>query len=344
MLNSFVASKPAFLLSLMSRAGHEVPAHALRGGSPSTGMKTAISSSRSESASANPLTVAAGAFVTCATFAAVAAHKRGPGQKAGNMRSIRAAVATRTTAAPNASRLLAASCAMQSLVVVLAEPVLQRYWQRQAWRHSSLSESLTIASRAVGTIPLRMLDELDLSKDIVGRQVRKMTMISPNNKEVQIGQTLKEDEFIGMVRRGVMDKYMRARSAKHGATLINGLMLSTKQPEQPDGSYIITYNDFGNQEGNARKGVKTTLEVYMVIGSDGANSRLAKEIGAGDYEYAIALQERMRIPEGKMEYYKERAEMYVCEDVYPDFYGWVSQARPRCSWHHAVCKGFEFMD
>ena len=32
------------------------------------------------------------------------------------------------------------------------------------------------------------------------QQVRKMTMISPTNKEVQIGQTLKDDEFIGMVR------------------------------------------------------------------------------------------------------------------------------------------------
>lgn len=37
-----------------------------------------------------------------------------------------------------------------------------------------------------------MIDEFDLPKDIVDRQVRKMTMISPTNKEVQIGQTLKE--------------------------------------------------------------------------------------------------------------------------------------------------------
>ena len=58
-----------------------------------------------------------------------------------------------------------------------------------------------------------------------------------------------------------MDKYMRDRAAENGATLINGLMLSMKKPDQPDGSYVITYNDFGSQEGNARKGVKTTLEV-----------------------------------------------------------------------------------
>lgn len=42
-----------------------------------------------------------------------------------------------------------------------------------------------------GAIPLCMIDEFDLPKDIVDRQVRKMTMISPT-KEVQIGQTLKD--------------------------------------------------------------------------------------------------------------------------------------------------------
>lgn len=35
------------------------------------------------------------------------------------------------------------------------------------------------------------------------------------------------------------------------------------------------------------------------------------------------LQERIRIPDDKMEYYKDLAEMYVGDDVSPDFYGWV---------------------
>jgi flavin-dependent dehydrogenase len=38
------------------------------------------------------------------------------------------------------------------------------------------------------------------------------------------------------------------------------------------------------------------LQVDMVIGADGANSRVAKEIDAGEYDYAIAFQERIRIP------------------------------------------------
>ena len=65
------------------------------------------------------------------------------------------------------------------------------------------------------------------------------------------------------------------------------------------------------------------VQVDVVIGADGANSRVAKEIDAGEYDYAIAFQERIRIPDDKMNYYKDLAEMYVGDDVSPDFYGWV---------------------
>jgi len=182
-----------------------------------------------------------------------------------------------------------------------------------------------------------MLGEFDLPESIVDRKVRKMTMISPTNKEVQIGQTLKDDEFIGMVRREVMDSFLRNRAEESGAKLINGLFMGMSMPQNKDESYVLTYNDFadGAEGSKSRKGVKKTLEVDVVIGGDGANSRVAKEIDAGDYEYAIAFQERMRIPEEKMKYYKERAEMYVGEDVSPDFYAWVF---PKCD-HVAVGTG-----
>jgi len=186
-----------------------------------------------------------------------------------------------------------------------------------------------------GAIPLCMIEEFDLPKDIVDRQVRKMTMISPTNKEVQIGQTLKDDEFIGMVRREVLDDFLRQRAKKNGATLINGLFMGMTIPQSKEESYVLTYNDFGEAEGSARKGEKKTLEVDVVVGADGANSRVAKDIEAGDYEYAIAFQERMRIPDGKMDYYKDRAEMYVGDDVSPDFYAWVF---PKCD-HVAVGTG-----
>merc|ERR1711988_456113 len=70
-------------------------------------------------------------------------------------------------------------------------------------------------------------------------------------------------------------------------------------------------------------GKPMTKEVDVIIGADGANSRCAKAMGAGEYNYAIAFQERIKISDEKMKFYEELAEMYVGDDVSPDFYAWV---------------------
>lgn len=147
-----------------------------------------------------------------------------------------------------------------------------------------------------------------------------MKMISPSNREVDVGKTLSETEYIGMCRREVFDDFLRKRAAEKGASVINGLLMRMEQKDGADGPYTIHYNDYA---AGGKVGVPTSLKVDLIIGADGANSRVAKEIGAGEYDYAIAFQERIRIPDAQMEYYKDLAEMYVGDDVSPDFYGWV---------------------
>merc|ERR1719472_58445 len=173
-----------------------------------------------------------------------------------------------------------------------------------------------------GAIPLCMVDEFDLPSEIIDRKVRKMKMISPSNVEVDIGSTLKDDEYIGMCRREVMDGYLRDRAIEYGAIPINALVTKVEAPTTEGGRYKIIYNKLDTGV-SARKAPEETLEVDVVIGADGANSRVAKNIDAGEYDYAIAFQERIKIPDEKMEYYKDLAEMYVGDDVSPDFYGWV---------------------
>ena len=63
-------------------------------------------------------------------------------------------------------------------------------------------------------------------------------------------------------------------------------------PGQGNGPITIHYNDY---EADAKVGEPKTMEVD-VIGADGANSRVAKNIDAGEYDYAIAFQERIKIP------------------------------------------------
>ena len=171
-----------------------------------------------------------------------------------------------------------------------------------------------------GAIPLCMVAEFDLPENIIDRKVRKMKMISPSNVEVDIGSTLKDDEYIGMCRREVLDGFLRDRAISLGAKLINGTVHKLEIPSSSTGAYTLHYADHsdGSLEGSAQ-----TLQVDLVIGADGANSRIAKAIDAGDYRYAIAFQERISLPDDKMAYYEDLAEMYVGDDVSTDFYAWV---------------------
>ncbi len=183
-----------------------------------------------------------------------------------------------------------------------------------------IERKLDNAKPCGGAIPLCMVDEFDLPPHIIDRQVRKMKMISPSNVEVNIGGTLKDGEYIGMCRREVLDGFLRDRAIKLGAKVINGTVNKLEIPTSSTAPYIIHYADLssGSLEGEMKK-----LEVDLVIGADGANSRIAKEIDAGDYNYAIAFQERIRLPDAQMAYYEDLAEMYVGDDVSTDFYAWV---------------------
>ena len=170
-----------------------------------------------------------------------------------------------------------------------------------------------------GAIPLCMVSEFEIPEEIIDRKVRNMRMISPSNREVDIHLD-NQAEYIGMCRREVLDDYLRNRAANLGANLINGLVTKIETGNQRQGPYTLTYSDYaaGDATGEAK-----SLEVDLIIGADGANSRVAKAMDAGDYNVAIAFQERIKLPPEEMKYYENLAEMYVGTDVSPDFYAWV---------------------
>ncbi|XP_047328619.1 geranylgeranyl diphosphate reductase, chloroplastic-like [Impatiens glandulifera] len=177
-----------------------------------------------------------------------------------------------------------------------------------------------------GAIPLCMLDEFSIPQHLIDRKVTQMRIISPSNLSVDFGKTLKPGEFISMLRREVLDSFLRSRAESHGATVIKSLVTNLDLPSSPSDPYTVHYLNGGDRR---------SLSVDVVVGADGANSRVAKSIKAGNYACAIAFQERIKLPDDKMEYYQNLAEMYVGSDVSPDFYGWVF---PKCD-HVAVGTG-----
>lgn len=186
--------------------------------------------------------------------------------------------------------------------------------------------SPTAAKPCGGAIPLCMLDEFSIPLQLVDRHVTEMRIISPSNLTVDFGKTLHPGEFIAMVRREVLDSFLRSRAESSGASLITGLVTNLEVPTSDSTPYVVHYTSNSSRR---------TLAVDVVVGADGANSRVAKSIKAGDYSCAIAFQERIRLPDEKMEYYENLAEMYLGNDVSPDFYAWVF---PKCD-HVAVGTG-----
>ncbi|XP_074294994.1 uncharacterized protein LOC141622874 [Silene latifolia] len=193
--------------------------------------------------------------------------------------------------------------------------------------HTYLFERATSAAKPCGgAIPLCMLDEFDIPRALVDREVTRMRIISPSNLVIDFGKTLLPTEFIAMTRREVLDSFLRTRAESCGAHLVSGLVTGVDLPVNDGGPYVVRY---------VVDGVRKAVEVDVVVGADGVHSKVAKAIKAGNYQYAIAFQERIRLPEDKMEYYNDMAEMYVGDDVSPDFYGWVF---PKCD-HVAVGTG-----
>ncbi|NJK61059.1 MAG: geranylgeranyl reductase [Oscillatoriales cyanobacterium SM2_1_8] len=170
-----------------------------------------------------------------------------------------------------------------------------------------------------GAIPLCMVSEFALPSEIIDRRVRRMKMISPSDREVDIALDNPE-EYIGMCRREVLDAFLRNRAAQLGAQLINGRVLDIAIRDNGNQPYTLHYTDFS---AGGPTGIKKSLEVDVIVGADGANSVVAEAIDAGSYNYAIAFQERIRISPDKMKHYEDLAEMYVGDDVSPDFYAWV---------------------
>lgn len=184
-----------------------------------------------------------------------------------------------------------------------------------------------------GAIPLCMLDEFAIPDHLVDRRVTRMRVVSPSNLTADFGSTLRPHEHIPMLRRELLDSFLRRRAQSAGAHLIPGLFTGLTLPSSPTAPYLVSYTE--SSASASIRGSPKCLSVDVVIGADGANSRVAKSIDAGTYTYAIAYQERIRLSPSKMDYYKDLAEMYVGDDVSPDFYGWVF---PKCD-HVAVGTG-----
>jgi geranylgeranyl reductase len=167
-----------------------------------------------------------------------------------------------------------------------------------------------------GAIPPRVISEFGVPTRIIERKTKRAVVIGPSGSRVEMdvrGTVAREDDYIIMVTREVLDRTMREKAQEGGAELREATFLSHE--EDAHGKVHVKVRYKGGRE--------ETLVADALIGADGAGSAVAKSCGRPAIKHASAIQERLVLPPDAMAYYESTAELYLGDDVSPDFYGWI---------------------
>jgi geranylgeranyl diphosphate/geranylgeranyl-bacteriochlorophyllide a reductase len=183
------------------------------------------------------------------------------------------------------------------------------------WDVTLIERDLARKKPCGGAIPPKAMSEFGIPTSIIERKTTKAVVIGPSGSEVRMdvrGSKTREDDYIIMVTREVLDRTMREKATLAGADLREASFVSHE--ETSDGVRVrMRYRD-------GREAYET---FDYIIGADGAGSNVAKSAGRIPVKHASAIQERLILPDDAMEYYLNTAELYLGDDVSPDFYGWI---------------------
>ncbi|TNF64027.1 MAG: geranylgeranyl diphosphate reductase [Rhodobacteraceae bacterium] len=162
-----------------------------------------------------------------------------------------------------------------------------------------------------GAIPPRLMEDFHIGDAQLVAKVNTARMISPTGRMVDIPI---ENGFVGMVDRKDFDPFLRARAQEAGADYRVGTFLRI---ERDNGTRVI-YRDKASGE-------EMALETRLIIGADGARSRVGKaEVPGWDkIPYVLAYHEIIKAPPKNEVYDPVRCDVIYDGAISPDFYGWV---------------------
>jgi len=165
-----------------------------------------------------------------------------------------------------------------------------------------------------GAVPPILLREFNVPESMLEAKVSSARMVSPSNCKVD----MPIGGFVGMVSRESFDPWLRARAGQAGATLIAAKFESMQR--LASGLVEISYRPGG------KKAETETLLTRLVIGADGAASRVRKQAMPHEQKmkHVFAYHEIVRSPDAATEQFDpSRCDVYYQSAVSPDFYGWV---------------------
>ncbi len=166
-----------------------------------------------------------------------------------------------------------------------------------------------------GAIPPRLIADFQIPADLLVARATCARMVSPANKRVDIPI---EGGFVGMVDREHFDEWLRERAAQAGALRVTGRF--EKIERDADGCAVVHWHN-----DDATPHMHSHARTRCVIGADGANSAVARELpGHERGRFVFAYHEIVKKPDAPPAGYDASR----CDVIYdgrysPDFYGWV---------------------
>ncbi|NBB81863.1 MAG: geranylgeranyl diphosphate reductase [Alphaproteobacteria bacterium] len=169
-----------------------------------------------------------------------------------------------------------------------------------------------------GAIPPQLMRDFDVPEDLLCARINSARMVSPKEREVDMPI---EGGFVGMVDRDVFDEWLRTRAAEAGADRIDGAFETLGR--DADGTATIAFRP------KADKDRVETVRARLVIGADGARSKVGKQAGikgAENVKCVFAYHEIVEAPETAAAggvYDGARCDVYYQGKLSPDFYAWI---------------------
>jgi geranylgeranyl reductase len=182
-----------------------------------------------------------------------------------------------------------------------------------------------------GAVPPRLIRDFAIPDHLLAAKIRGARMIAPSHREVHMPV---EGGFVGMVDREVFDEYLRERARSGGAERVTG---TYTEITRDDGDVFVHYTD--------AQGARRALRTRLVIGADGALSRVAKQqVTSERPELVFAYHEILESPtSGRFD--GSRCDVVYEGQISPDFYGWVFPHGPTLSvGSGSADKGFKLKD
>ncbi len=168
-----------------------------------------------------------------------------------------------------------------------------------------------------GAIPPRLIRDFDIPADLLCARIRSARMIAPSDKAVDMPI---ENGYVGMVDREHFDEWLRERAVSSGATRRTATFKTLERDEE--GRSVVVYE--------AEDGSERRVTAKMVIGADGARSKVAKQglPKVKPVPCVFAYHEIVSVPDNRFaanssHYEANRCDVYYQGKLSPDFYAWV---------------------